>query len=100
MNSETLYAREDVLEAMHEHEGNKDHVIHHLDMMRLAPFKHRIWVGSDNPEPDMMQLALNINCNSVSTSVISHQDFQDMVCNKDIDLEVSEVVRRCHIHDK
>ncbi|XP_071091863.1 E3 ubiquitin-protein ligase RNF31-like isoform X1 [Haliotis cracherodii] len=87
VNRETLYAREDVLEAMHEHEGNKEHVIHHLDMMRLAPFKHRIWVGSDNPEPDMMQLALNINCNSVSTSVISHEDFQDMVCNKDIDLE-------------
>ncbi|XP_067651043.1 E3 ubiquitin-protein ligase RNF31-like isoform X2 [Haliotis asinina] len=87
VNSETFYAREDVLEAMHEHKGNKELVLHHLDLMRLAPFKHRIWVGRDNPEPDMMQLALNINCNSVSTSVISHQDFQDMVCNKEIDLE-------------
>ncbi|XP_046562872.1 uncharacterized protein LOC124271750 [Haliotis rubra] len=87
VNSEAFYAREDVLEAMHEHKGNKELVLHHLDLMRLAPFKHRIWVGSDNPEPDMMQLALNINCNSVSTSVISHQDFQDMVCNKDIDWE-------------
>ena len=88
INSDKEYPREEVLSAMFEAKGDVEHARQTLDCIRLQPLLDRIWNGALQ-HTDIADMTLDVNCQSVSTSVINHKEFLDEIKNKQIDLEVS-----------
>lgn len=97
LNPSGTYAREEVLLAMLQGQGQEEAAREKLNKTVLQPFFDRIWEGIDQEGSRngivtggrLLQQAASDTCLSVSTSVISHEDFQQAVLDKNIDKEVS-----------
>lgn len=97
LNPDSTFAREEVLQAMLQCQGNEEGARQHLQNTLLQPFLQRVWQGMEEDElggtvgvgRSLLQMAIAETCQSVSTSVISHEDFQQRVKDKTLDREVS-----------
>lgn len=97
LNPDSTFAREEVLQAMLQCQGDEEGARQHLQNTLLQPFLQRVWQGMEEDElggtvgvgRSLLQMAIAETCQSVSTSVISHEDFQQRVKDKTLDREVS-----------
>ncbi|KAL3860237.1 hypothetical protein ACJMK2_010391 [Sinanodonta woodiana] len=78
LNESGTFARENILEILFQNKGNVNDALDQLNQSLLGPFLDRIWSSYDNGPGNMLAFA---------NSVITHDSFEQIVRNQDIDIE-------------
>lgn len=95
LNPAGTFAREEVLQAMLQSCGAEDAAREMLHAAVLQPYLDRVWQTSEQSRGDgdgssgiMQQISMpESSCQSVSTSVITHPDFQHIIADATVDRE-------------
>ncbi|KAK3603441.1 hypothetical protein CHS0354_009421 [Potamilus streckersoni] len=89
LNESGTFARENILEILYQNKGNVSDALDQLNQSLLGPFLDRIWSSYDNGPGNMLALGGGLGDvnNSFANSVITHDSFEQIVRNQDIDVE-------------
>ncbi|KAK6982277.1 E3 ubiquitin-protein ligase rnf31, partial [Biomphalaria glabrata] len=81
------FPREEILQCMFQCQGNQKLSEAQLQRSNLQQFHDRIWAQKDPSQFTLTDLNNPDVCNSLSTSVIGHSDFQRMIKDRNIPCE-------------
>ncbi|XP_052816593.1 uncharacterized protein LOC128243102 isoform X2 [Mya arenaria] len=92
------FAREDVLTALYQHSGDVEEVVDQLNQALVHAFQGRLWDEHQNGCNEVLLAARAAGTDSLSNSVISNDDFQNIV--KDTNIDKNRRIRMVFVEGK